>query len=374
MEHSLKKVGKELFRIYMLSNIPFTIISTFILGYYILRLVGLFRDRKVLDQSWEVIKAYKIKILIHKFIIAILLIEFSSNIFGGLSGLVYGFVPIYGQKPVPFTNSCHINIQIDFLMQKFPKGWFAYFPGLLNTSIILTLQPTVSLLLNVLRRAYLDRPYRTIIKRWMCIILLRGCILILLFCFYQTIYIGIITLPIFYIIDFTVYNVNSRHFYFLLKGRMEFARVHSSQVEYKSELMVFQQYKLTSVYTTLTFFTLTMLYTIFGIEFTIHGSIRTSCFMNTITLGYFPKIFYDSAALDILNIIIFHLFLIVLSLDYLYQFLISFAYILVCIAIVIKFFRQIRMYKQINKSIQSQLTEYHNDLPQYQTNESPSVA
>ena len=346
-------------KIFLFSNIPFTIITVFIITFYIQKLNSVIRVRNIPNNMQ---KHQKIRILVLTFVNVILQLELLSNISAALSGLVYGFLPIYNQNAISHTNSCQVNVAVDFQMQLFPKGWFAYLPAMLSISLIQFLQPTVSLLLNVLRRAYLDYPYRTIIKRWMCIILIRGCILFLLLSYYQTVYIGISILPIIFIVDFSFYIKHSREFHSLLRSRMEVARVQSSRREYRDKSIVLFQYRITSSYTILTFSILTLKYCTYGIRFFIHGSIRLLCLNNFVTFGYSPLIFFNSNILDILNNVYFYLFVIFHCLDFLYQILVSFAYCIVCIGIAINFYRKTKKYKHINRSIQPLISFYHKNL------------
>ena len=358
-------IMKISYKILIFSNIPFIIISVFIMIYYVNKWRLMFRKRviavyknklKNVDSDPSILmKDRQLRILVFKFIFIIILIELSSNIFAASSGIVYGFIPIYDQRHIPQMNSCQINIEIDFQMQSFPKGLLAYFPTILNISLTQFLQPTVSLLLNVLRRAYLDYPYRTIIKRWMYIILIRGCILFLLLSYYQTVYIGMSILPIFYIVDFINYIKNSRNFYLLLKDRAAVARFHSSRKEYRNKALVLYQYGKTASYTALTFFVLTLLYSTFGLKSSIHGATRSLCFF---TFGYSPLIVYTSAALTILNNVMKYLSVIVLCLDYLYQILISFAYCLVCIAIGLGVYSETKQINKINNTTTLMVTRY----------------
>ena len=347
------------FKILMFSNIPFTFITIFIIAFYFNKLRTSLGSRNIQDISPESRKDRRIRILVLKFIILILLIELSTNVCGGFGGLVYGFIPRYEQRSITPTNSCQVNRDVDFQMELFPISWFAFLPDLLDISIIQLLLPTVSLLLNVLRRAYLDYPYRTIIKRWMCIILIRGCILFLLLSYFQTVYIGISILPIIFIVDFSFYIKHSRECHSLLRSRMEVARVLSSRREYRDKSRVLYQYRVTSAYTTLTFFILTLKYCLYGLKNSIHGLTRMLCLVNLITFGFFPVIVFSSNALNALNALSLYLFIAFHFLDLLYQILISFAYFLVLFAIGIRFYKQQNKFKYINTSIRPLLNGYH---------------
>ena len=345
----------------LLIDAPFTVIIVFISIFFIRRLWMLSQHSNPED-GFERKKDKRIKILVLKFIIIILLIEFSSNLCGMLSGIVYGFVPIFDKNDISPLNNCRTNEEVDFIMQLFPRGWFAYLPTMLHISIVQFLQPTVSLLLNVLRRAYLDRPYRAVIKRWMCIILLRSCIFITLQIFYQTIYISFLMLPLFYIIDFKVYLTHSRRFYSLLKSRMEIARLHSCREEYQDKSMVFLQHRVTSSYTTLIFSILTLKYSIAGIRYIIHGSIRILCTFHSITLGYSPLIFYNLVTRQVLNRIELYFFFALHLLEIVLQLLISLAYVLVCIGIGIRLYIQMKNYKHINTIIRPLIIQYRSTV------------
>ena len=260
-EHSSSYCVTLLNTILLFSNIPFIIITIFVIAYYSYRIVALFRARNIPDESLSKKEFRKTNILVHKFILLILLTELSSNILRAVSGLVYGQFPIYQLQSIPLTNSCRIDVRMDFQMVLFPNGWFVHFPNLLKIFIIQTLQPTVSLLLNILRRKYLSLPHINICKHWWMTILIRNCIIFLLSLFYQTFYFATFLITLSFLIDFIIYLINSKRFHSLLKNRKEVARLHSSPEEYRDKSRVLSQYKVTSLYTTVVFFILTLRYT-----------------------------------------------------------------------------------------------------------------
>ena len=359
-EHSSSYYATLLNTILLFSNIPFIIITIFVIAYYSYRIVALFRVRNIPDESLSKKEFRKTNILVYKFILIILLIELSSNILRALGGLVHGQFPTYQLQSIPLTNSCRVNVRMDFQMLLFPNGWFVNFLNLFEIFIIQTLQPTVSLLLYILRRKYLSLPYRNVCKRWFITILIRSCIIFLLFLFYKTFYFATFLITLSFLIDFIIYLINSKRFHSLLKNRKEVARLHSSPEEYRDKSRVLSQYKVTSLYTTVVFSILTMIYIFWGIKWIIHGFVRILCTINLITLGYSPLIFYDSTTLHIAHKVSFVLFFIIESLDYLYQILISFAYCTVCIGISIRLYRRVKRFKKINASIRPLVIQYQN--------------
>ena len=322
----------------------------------------MFQGRNLQEENFERKKDRNIRILVLKFICVILMIEFYANLCSMLSGFILGYMPRYGLKSIPSIDSCRINVRLDLRMNEFPLALLAYLPSFLNISITPLLQPTVSLLLISLRRAYLDASYGNLVRFWFVVALLRSVVLFLMLSYYQTIAIGGFVIPIFHTIDYTVYLINSHRFHSLLKRRMEIARVQSSPAEYRDKLLVFNQYKITSAYTTLTFLIFTLKYSLYGIQESIHGSMRLFCFMHSITLGYSPLIFYNSNILGFLNRINFYLLSIAYYLDYGYQILISVAYLGVCAAIGIRLYRKMKKFKRINLSIRPLVERYHRTL------------
>ena len=113
-----------------------TVITLLITLYFINRLRDSNRKSNCAEDSFERKKDKRIKILALKFIIIILLIEFSSNLCEMLSGIAYGFVPIFDKNNISPLNNCRTNEEVDFLMQLFPRGWFAYLPTMLHISIV----------------------------------------------------------------------------------------------------------------------------------------------------------------------------------------------------------------------------------------------
>ena len=357
----LVEVVLTLNKVFMFSNIPFIILTGIIFAFQFHSLKSLIRSSANIDnESFEHKKARGIKILVLKFINAILFIELLRNISGLLTGLIYGYDSFYTQIVITHMNSCEINIEIDFELQLFPKGWIIHLPVVFYATINLLLQPIVSLLLAVLRRAYLDRPYRTIIKRWSWILSIRTCILFALMSYYRTVYIITSLVPIFYIVDFIIYIRQSSKFHGFLKNRMEVARVQSDdRREFRDKSTVFLQYRITSFCTTLTFSILTLAYIVYGIK-SLYGSVRILCFLNFITFGYTPLIFFNnSSILILLNKISLYLFIIYHGMDLFYQLLISIAYLLVCIAIGIRIRRRLKNFKQINRIIHQLVENYH---------------
>ena len=348
--------------ILLFSNIPFIIITIFVIAYYSYRIVALFRARNIPDESLSKKEFRKTNILVYKFILLILLIELSSNILRAVSGWVNAQFPTYQLQSIPLTNSCRVNVRMDFQMEMYPNGLFAYFPSIFEIFIIQLLQPIVSLLLYILRRKYLSLPYKNVCKRWLITILIRSCIIFLLFLFYQTFYFATFLITLSFLIDFIIYLINSKRFHSLLKNRKEVARLHSSPEEYRDKSRVLSQYKVTSLYTTVVFFILTLTYIFWGIKLNIHGFVRILCTINLITLGYSPLIFYDSTTLHIAHKVSFSFFFIIESLDYLYQILISFAYCTICFGISIRLCRRVKRFREINTSIRPLVTNYHSTL------------
>ena len=349
-------------KISLFSNIPFIILTIFIVAYYVHILKKMFQGRNLQEENFERKKDRNIRILVLKFICVILMIEFYANLCAMLSGIILGYDHMYSQKPIPLINSYRINVKMDYQLKMFPIELLAYLPSFLNISITPLLQPTVSLLLIALRRAYLDASYGNLVRFWFVVALLRSVVLFLMLSYYQTIAIGGFVIPIFHTIDYTVYLINSHRFHSLLKRRMEIARVQSSPAEYRDKLLVFNQYKITSAYTTLTFLIFTLKYSLYGIRTSIHGSMRLFCTMHYITLGFSPLIFYNSNILGALHRIEFYLSSTAYFLDYGYQILISVAYLGVCAAIGIRLYRKMKKFKQINLSIRPLVERYHRDF------------
>ena len=95
-------------------NSPFTLITLLITLYFINRLRDSYRKLNCAEDSFERKKDRRIKILALslRFIIIILLIEFSSNLCEMLSGIVYGFVPIFDKNDISPLNNCRTNEEV----------------------------------------------------------------------------------------------------------------------------------------------------------------------------------------------------------------------------------------------------------------------
>ena len=206
----------------------------------------------------------------------------------------------------------------------------------------------VSLFLIVLRRLYLNLPYKQWIRFYTVWIALKFIPIIASpFDPKFRIAIGLLLYPT-STMDFAVYISCSHSFYRLLKGRTMEAKWHSSPRDYKIKQRISTQFYYTQIY-------YSVVYTIgffWGITVLIeqlllffHSSIDNQ---NTLLLKLFNGIFTPSQINSLIQKLIYYTSIANTVLCFAEFILVFLGYLIVCIGIVFKLLNQRRRYKHVN--------------------------
>ena len=227
------------------------------------------------------------------------------------------------------------------------------------TNIVASTVLSVScLFLIVLRRAYLNLPYKHWIKGYTLWIIAK-IILQITTSFLHPISHLIMSILIYPFgnIECVVYISCCRSFYRLLKGRTFEAKWHSTRSDYIAKRRISTQFYYAQIYTIFLFSIIGLVYLLCFIEEFFTILYQETDYFNQISIRAFHKdiltskvqssilyiIHYNSVIIDISGILVF-----------LTMFL---GYFLVCIGIIIKFIRRKRKYKHVNDWITKPLME-----------------
>ena len=90
-----------------------------------------------------------------------------------------------------------------------------------------------------------------------------------------------------------------------------------------------------------------------------------SCYFDYITGGYIPTFQFSKQAQIIIFDVFFGMMFIGVALVYIYELLMSVAYLTVCVSIVVKYISNLKRQKRAQKSVTRMVGEYHEDLQAY---------
>ena len=214
------------------------------------------------------------------------------------------------------------------------------------------------LFLIVLRRAYLNLPYKHWIKGYTLWIIAK-IILQITTSFLHPISHLIMSILIYPFgnIEWVVYISCCRSFYRLLKGRTFEAKWHSTRSDYIAKRRISTQFYYAQIYTIFLFSMGELLYLLCFIEEFLIILYQETDYFNQISIRAFHKdILTSKVQSSILYIIHYNTVIITIS-DILLFLTMFLGYFLVCIGIVIKFIRRKRKYKHVNDWITKPLME-----------------
>ena len=223
------------------------------------------------------------------------------------------------------------------------------------TSTILSVS---CLFLIVLRRAYLNLPYKHWIKGYTLWIIVK-IILQIIISFLHPISYLIMSILIYPIenIETVVYISCCRSFYRLLKGRTFEAKWHSTRSDYIAKRRISTQFYYAQIYTIFLFSIIGLVYLLCLIEAFFIILYQYTDYFNQISIRLFHKDILTSKVQSSIHYII-HYNSIIIGISGVFLFLTMFlGYFLVCIGIIIKFIRRKRKYKHVNDWITKPLME-----------------
>ena len=225
-----------------------------------------------------------------------------------------------------------------------------------------TLCPVMCLFLIVLRRAYINLPYKKWNRGYIILILFRSVILFTLFSFAQTVYLAKMLFFLFSLADVCVYLPSSKSFYILLKGRSIEARWHSTQSDCRSKRLIVVQYFYAQLMTIVGLLFLLVSYFISFIQTTLL-IISDSGYAGINDMSIFPKFHMSSGAISVIDYISYNSLGVQWIMTIIFQLFLFLSYTMVCLAIVVKLIRKRKQYNNVNNwATKSLMKNYRNTL------------
>ena len=246
----------------------------------------------------KVKKNLQIKSMIYNFILIISSIEC-------VTFTVWGIIFVYTSYRQHSVNYYNVVVLVSAnsscILQ---HTTLAHFIMNIATILALNVGTLVALFFAVLRRAFINYPYRRLIKYFVLYILLRSIFLIPLSYFLVTSYFVKIAFVPFLITDSYLYITSCRSFYILLKGRRDEARWHSSDStrrDYREKRKIAKHFLITQYGASIVIFSLFIIFTCNILIDIIRMILESECLLHyafgTGTPVYFqiPTTFQDSA-------------------------------------------------------------------------------
>ena len=336
-----------LYYVYPFPTILFCILALVVLCYYLRRRYFLIRDIKGISKDQLIIpdfqnhlKNLRIKYMITIFIIIILSLEILytfSSLFLDIQDYVSKFIIF---NPVL---SCLVSIVAQF---------FNYLSMI--TGYIPIVVPC--LLMKVLWIAYLHCPYKNTVKRWSVYIAVRCVVATILYFLETTKFpyykmelncLYTVVVELFFTLDFGLYLLYARRFYKHLKSREIEAKLFKDEITYRDEKMLCLHFKVATTFAAvaLSFFVISMYLQSFNYLLPFFHLFN----LNGDSYIYIVQILYT---LDVFSALLNILYIILISLDYLY---------FVTMLLVI-YLRQKWRLNRVNRKIKPIVARYHETL------------
>ena len=303
----------------------------------------------------KVKKNLEIQSMVYNFVILMMMIEIITNVFLGIGAIGYS-------ENVTSTDR---NLTKFIIVEQ--NGYLHYIGNLSGITIGFVF-PILCLFLIVLRRAFINLPYKKWVWKYSVYILIRAIVMLILLWFEITFNIGMFMQLLLGIFDFYVYISCSRAFYVLLKGRRDEALYHSSRRDYLEKKRIAKQFFYTQVSTRFSGFLIIMLY-ISVFSTSIFHTFSHPNFFKLMTFDYFPKFSssWHAFAFEIADISE----LIGSVLIYLIEIYIFFAYLFVTISILVKLFIRRKKFNHVNDWITRPLMERYRSNLEERTQQRP---
>ena len=304
----------------------------------------------------KVKKNLEVQSMVYNFLIVIMLIEIITNVFTGIGVIGHS-------ENVAFT----YRNRTEFITVE--RNRYLHYIGNLSEITIGLVFPILCLFLIVLRRAFINLPYKKWVRKYSVYILIRVIVMLILFWFNATFIIGVFVQLLLAIFDYCVYISSSRAFYILLKGRRDEAFYHFSRKDYLEKKRIANQFFYTQVSTHFLGFLL-LLFDIFFFSATTFHTFSHPNFFEIMTFGYFPKFpsLWYAFAFKI-GSIFGRIRTVFVCLIELYIF---FAYCFVSISILVKLFIRRKKFNHVNDWLTRPLMEkYRSSLEKRRTQQRP---
>ena len=354
---------------------PYLVLTFFVLGYFVYQKYQVrIQIRNVppftifdLDLD-KVKKNLKIQSMVYNFILVLIFVELITSFFWGIGEIIDSdskISPIYTvnksinvKNGTKFIQKLEIN-RIVFLIH--------CLPAILIVNLIFSI---LSLFQIVLRRAFINLPYKIWVKRYTVYILVRLVAMSAMSCLcYETFQILPIIYALFGLFDICVYISSSRAFYVLLKGRRDEALYHSSQSDYLEKKRVTNNFFYGQILTYIYIF-LGFIFYLSLLLLTVISILRNPDFFQHISLGLLPKFYFSCKS--ICDQFKYIGFVLVMASTILLGFCVILTYFIICVNILFKLFIRRRKFNHVNDWITRPLMEdYRSALEEGRFHERP---
>ena len=344
---------------------PYLVLTFFVLGYFVYQKYQVrIRIRNVppftifdLDLD-KVKKNLKIESMVYNFILVLIIVEVIANIFWGIAQIFDS-----DSKNSAFfivNESIRIKNETKFI-QNFEMNRISFLVDSLPPILLSLILPILCLFLIVLRRVFINLPYKIWVKRYTVYILVRlvamsvmSCLCYETFCILQILYL------LFTMFDIRVYIFSSRAFYVLLKGRRDEALHHSSRSDYLEKKIVVNRFFYSQILTFICIFLGFLFYlSLFFLGITYFLSDPE--FFQHISLGFLPR--FDFSCKHICNQISRFCLASEMVSCSLLEFCVILTYFIICVNILLKLFIRRRKFNHVNDWLTRPLMEnYRSDL------------
>ena len=344
---------------------PFTLLSIwiFIFVSFNRREILLSLNFKNTSENSEVrkveFKNADIKLMVNTFMLTLLSIEIVHNILVTISyGLNYT-----SNKPRFWDTNCTIeNTYILTLLRR--NGWILLSPIDISYSSSTLLLSIITLLLKVLKRRYLNLPYKKIITNNIIFIVLRFSFLVLLFSSPYTYYLALV-LKFTCIFDLFSYIFHSNSFYSLLKQRTIEAKWHSDSRDFREKYRACNQYYYSWLFCVFIFSIFTAEQFLLCVNGFLDIFMQNTCLLSHYTLGYIQEVNFDPQTQRILSIFHFSASITEFILGVFHQISTSLAYLIVFIAYAMHFWKKKYFHFNLNEKTQVYMAAYNQTVLKY---------
>ena len=267
---------------------PYAIAALFVICYFIyLKCMIRIKIKSMHYSQSGQLQSLKIKSTIYNFILTLCISEFVANI-----GLNASEIQIYyfsSAHSIQISNTCEIrDVYLLFLSDE--STFYTSRIRSIGLNIWAMIPIITSLFFVILRRLYINYPYRQHIQKYIVYILFEYLVKTITSFFIHTGYFTLLLYFPFLVIDISIYTSTSHKFYCLLKGNRNASRLHASAYTYAENKRIVNHFFYAQIY---------MLF-IFSISLCLAFSTFLSvplsiiafnpCFLSYASLGLFPII------------------------------------------------------------------------------------
>ena len=265
------------------------------------------------------------------------------------------------------TESCQIYDYPNIVALLHPYYWILYLPYTLVLSIHFCILPIVNLLITVLIKRYLERPYGRRLRNGFLFILCRFFASSCLLSYFRTQVLFSLVYICIFTIDYSMYLYYARVFHQLLCARRNEARIHQREDPqlFRERSHVLSQYRITTLYSVCVVSVYLFIVFMGKMSNFMNIIVKDPCYVNYITGGYIPTIHFGVHVQYLTACVYFVMFCVTGVALYLYELLVFIAYLAVCVSIVVKYISSLRQQKRTQYQVARIVDEYHRGTAAY---------